>query len=146
LLFRGLSSFRPLLAWLVLVSTLPVLPVAHRASVILLSVYRGLQKSRAPSVFCKRIVRIAVQPVFPRFRGRDDGMMRRSGVLGGVPIRRRIAAERGATRLACPQVHPSGVNLDAFLAHMAFRGNQLDNAADVTARILSHVPSRAPGQ
>src|SRR6478672_1198674 len=68
------------------------------------------------SVFRERIIRIAVQPPLSGFRRRDDGMLARSHVFGGVAIRRRVAAERDAARLAGSKMDPAGADLDALLA------------------------------
>ena len=47
----------------------------------------------------------------------DDRMTLRAGMLAGVPVRRRIAAQRNATRLAGAQMDPLRTNPDALLAH-----------------------------
>src|SRR5690348_14644977 len=46
-----------------------------------------------PSVLRIRFVRKAVQPAFPGFGRGDNGMSAGSGVLAGVPVGRRVAAE-----------------------------------------------------
>jgi hypothetical protein len=45
----------------------------------------------------------------------------RTSVPAGVSVGRRIAAQRGAARLARTQVHPAGANQDALLAHSPLR-------------------------
>jgi len=48
-------------------------------------------------------------------------MTLRAGMLAGVPVRRRVAAQRNATRLAGTQMDPLRANPDALLAHSPFR-------------------------
>lgn len=48
----------------------------------------GPQIPTAKSVFSEGIVRIAIQPALSRFGGRNDGMLSRSNMLGGVAIGR----------------------------------------------------------
>ena len=48
-------------------------------------------------------------------------MLRRVGVFTGVPIRRAVAAERHATRLARTQMHPACADLYALFAFAALR-------------------------
>ena len=82
---------------------------------------------RATSVFRNVIVRIAVQPTFPWLRRCDHGMLAKPRVLGCVAVRRAVATQGRATRLTRPQMNPSGANLDALIAFLAFRmGNGCD--------------------
>ena len=60
------------------------------------------------SVLRKLVVRIAVR--------RNHRMRGRSSVLRGMAIRRVVAAERRAARLAGTQVNPLPADLDALLA------------------------------
>jgi hypothetical protein len=45
----------------------------------------------------------------------------RTGMRAGVPVRRRIAAQRNATRLAGTQMDPLRANPDALLAYPSSR-------------------------
>ncbi len=67
---------------------------------------RTANRDRA-SVLYECIIRVAVQPPLARFCGRDDGVRGRSRVRAGVTVRRRVAAERDAARLAGPEVDPA---------------------------------------
>jgi hypothetical protein len=46
-----------------------------------------LHRAVRPSIFRKRIVRVAVQPPLTRLSGGNDGMAAGPRVLGGVTIR-----------------------------------------------------------
>jgi hypothetical protein len=81
----------------------------------------GPQGHRYSLIFGKRVVRIAVQPALARLRRSNDRMLRRVRVFAGVPVRRTVAAERHATRLARPQMHPIAADLDALFAFPALR-------------------------
>jgi len=48
-------------------------------------------------------------------------MLRGMRVFAGMPIRRTVATERNATRLARPQMNPVRTDLFAFLAFAALR-------------------------
>src|SRR5438874_13447670 len=51
----------------------------------------------------------------------DNRMLARVRVFARVPVRRAVAAERDATRLARAQVNPATANLHAFFAFAALR-------------------------
>ena len=78
-----------------------------------------------PLILDERVVGEAVQPPLAGFGGGHDRMAARARVRARVAIRRRVAAERRAARLAGSQVDPAAVDLDAFLALAAIRGNLL---------------------
>ena len=56
-------------------------------------------------------------------------------VFAGMPVRRGVAAERHATRLAGSKVQPLRANLDAFLTGALTRLLDLLNGFDVGARL-----------
>jgi len=64
-------------------------------------------------------------------------MTRRCGMSARVPIRRRIAAQRGAARLARAKVDPSRAGLHALVALPAHRS--FDGRHGVEMRASSHV-------
>jgi hypothetical protein len=68
------------------------------------------------SVLSERIVWIAIQPALSRLGGRNDGMLSRPHMLGGVAIGRRIAAQCDTARLARSKVNPTGADFHALLA------------------------------
>ena len=65
-------------------------------------------------------------------------MSGRVGVLGGVAIRRTVAAERHAARLAGPQMDPVSVNLHALLTFPLFRVRDGRDRGDVLAGFVGH--------
>src|SRR6476660_6146329 len=73
------------------------------------------------SIFSEGLVWIAVQPMLPRLRGSDHRMRTGVRVLAGVLIRRAVAAQRDATRLARPEMHPIRTDLHAFFAFATMR-------------------------
>jgi len=73
------------------------------------------------SVFGEGFVRVAVQPALARLRRSDHWMSTGVRVFAGVLIGGAVAAQRDSTRLACPEMHPIGTNLYAFLAFTALR-------------------------
>ena len=73
------------------------------------------------SEFGYRVVGVAIQPAFSRFRRRNHWMLAGTGVLTRVPVRRRIATQRDAATLTGAQVHPPGTHLHAFLAFPSSR-------------------------
>lgn len=73
------------------------------------------------SIFCKGVVRIAVQPALARLPRSNHGMPTLVRVFSGVPVRRTVAAERDAACLAGPQMNPVVADLHAFFAFAALR-------------------------
>jgi len=67
---------------------------------------RAQASQNVRSVFGKGVVRIAVQPMLARLCGCYHRMTARVRMFAGVPIRRAIAAERDAARLARAQMDP----------------------------------------
>jgi hypothetical protein len=59
--------------------------------------------------------------VFVRLRGSDNRMPAGVRVLARVPIRRAVAAERDATRLARAQMHPAAADLHTLFAFPSLR-------------------------
>src|SRR5512144_1112 len=88
------------------------------------------------SIFCERIIGIAVKPTLAGFGGRDDRMAALVGVAARVPVRRRVAAARAAAHLARAQVHPSRAGLDTFFALARFRLLHVVDRRNVLTRIL----------
>ena len=56
-----------------------------------------------------------------RLRGSDNRMPAGVRVFAGMLVRRAIATERHAARLARPQMHPAAADLHAFFAFAALR-------------------------
>jgi hypothetical protein len=80
----------------------------------------SLTQSKTPVlIFCKRVVRIAIQPTLAGLSGRNNGMTGRTSVLAGMPVRRAVAAQRDAAFLTSPQVDPLRPDLYAFFAFAA---------------------------
>jgi len=79
------------------------------------------KETRYYLIFCKRVVRITVQPTFAWLCGCDDRMAYRARVFACVTVRRAVAAERDTTCLAGPQMNPVCTDLYAFLAFAALR-------------------------
>src|SRR5207237_9292687 len=71
-------------------------------------------------------------------RRRDHWMIRRSRVLGGVLVGRRIAAERRAAALARAEMHPRRTDLHALVAKMFPRMFHRGDAVDVRAAPVTH--------
>lgn len=86
------------------------------------------------SVFGKSVVWKAVQPALARLRRRNHRMRRSARMFRGVPVRRRVAAQRGPARLTRPQVNPPRSDLDALLTLAGFRLHDGLNGIDVRAR------------
>jgi len=57
-----------------------------------------------------------------------------AGMTAGVPVGRRIAAQRGAARLARPEVHPPIARFHAFFTDPLRRVLDLGDGLDVLAR------------
>lgn len=85
------------------------------------------------SVFSERVVRIAVQPSFPVFAGRDHRMSGGTRVLAGVLVRRAVAATRPAALLTGAQMNPLRTYLDAVLTLLPFGVLDVVDALDVLA-------------
>jgi hypothetical protein len=79
----------------------------------------GCQQSRRQDH--GEFIDVAPAPVFPNLHGRHDGMVRRTKVLGGVPVLRIVAATHVSTGSAKPQVDPRVAELEAFLAAACVR-------------------------
>jgi hypothetical protein len=59
-------------------------------------------------------------------------------MFAGVAVRRTVAAERGATRLARSKVDPRGADLHTLVALPAFRLSDSRNRTDVAAALVRH--------
>src|SRR5207244_3195194 len=81
----------------------------------------GKPSVTAASVFRHDVVGIAVEPALLGLSRGNHRVPDRVRVLGRVPIRRVVAAERRAALLTRPQMHPLGADLHARLALSAFR-------------------------
>src|SRR2546426_6280186 len=90
------------------------------------------------SIFGERVVWKAIEPSLARLRRRDHRMARRPRMLAGVPVRRRVAAERRAAALAGAQVHPLRADLHALLAHVFLRMFDGGETVDVSASGFRH--------
>jgi hypothetical protein len=75
----------------------------------------------ATSVFRKVIVWIAVQPPLPGLCRDNHRMSTGARMRRGVAVWRAVATQGRTTHLARPQMNPSGTNLDALIAFLAFR-------------------------
>ena len=73
------------------------------------------------SVFTESVVRITIQPSFPRLRGRDDRMSTGVRVFAGVTIRRAVAAQCHAAGLTRAKMNPVIAEFDALFAFTALR-------------------------
>jgi hypothetical protein len=89
-------------------------------------------------VLCKGVVRIAVQPEFPRLGRGDHRMATRVGMLRGVAVGRRIAAQCRATRLTGAQMDPWAAGFDALLALMALGAFDGVDRIDMRTRLIGH--------
>jgi Endodeoxyribonuclease RusA len=87
------------------------------------------------SVFRVRLVGVAPQPTLAGLGGGDDGMAGRAGVLGGVPVRRVVAAVRAAARLTRAEVDPAPADLHAFVALAGAGGLHLADLLDMGTRV-----------
>src|SRR5438874_1833220 len=96
-------------------------PVAGRFSRCFSPSGNGPQGRGYSLIFAKRVVWIAIQPMLARLCRSDNRMSARARVFARVPVRRAVAAERDATRLARAQVNPATANLHAFFAFAALR-------------------------
>ena len=65
-------------------------------------------------------------------------MLRGAGVFAGMPVRRAVATERDATRLAGPQMHPLRADLHAFFAFAALRLLDGRNHVEMSAASVRH--------
>ena len=80
------------------------------------------QKTRnLRSIFGESLVGVAVQPMLSRLRRCDHRMTTGVRVFAGVLIRRAVATQRDAARLARPEMHPIGTDLYAFFTFATMR-------------------------
>src|SRR5262249_52977355 len=82
---------------------------------------------------------IAIHPSLSALGGGDHRMPARVSVLRGVPVRRAVAAQRDAARLARAQMNPLVFELRAVLALVLLRSLDLRDAADMPASAARHV-------
>src|SRR5918996_4234502 len=87
------------------------------------------------SILAESIVNEAIQPAFADFSGRDNRVVARASVLARVAVRRRIATERAAARLAGAQMHPAITRLHACFAFATARSLDAADRIDVSACI-----------
>jgi hypothetical protein len=62
-------------------------------------------------------------------------MAGRASVPARMPIRRRVAAQGGPATLTRSEMHPSGIDLDAFLTHSRFCEFHLVERVNVSAGV-----------
>src|SRR5258708_23369637 len=77
------------------------------------------ERSRDGSVGERPFVGVAPHPCLPRLGGGDDGMSAGLEVLGGVPVRRGVAAGDVTAGQALSEVDPAASHLEAVLATRA---------------------------
>jgi hypothetical protein len=87
---------------------LQVLPLARLSGLSpLCGLDAQIQIRSAPGlIFGKRVVRVTVQPALVRLSRSNDRMTCSVGMFAGVTVRRAIAAQRYAARLAGAQMDP----------------------------------------
>src|SRR5881397_934580 len=101
---------------------------------------RAVVRGRAAGEVERHLVDVAPSPTFGRVVAFDDRMAGRVEVLGGVMVRRAVAAADVAARPAEPQMHPDRIDLQALLAAER-AGDDLADAGRVGA-FVSHWSSR----
>jgi hypothetical protein len=110
----------------------------------------GLLMSCNTSVLGHLVIGITVQPLLPGFGGRDHRVARCAGVLRGVAVGRRVAAERHPAGLARAKVHPSRACLHALFTLPAFGQPERRDLVDVLTHRASlrftGSPSTVPGR
>src|SRR5262249_36316490 len=82
--------------------------------------------SVSPSVLGEEVGGIAVGPALGRLGGGDHRVPAGVRVLGGMAVRRVVAAPRDAASLAGPQMAPPPADRDAVLAHPLGRLELMD--------------------
>lgn len=92
------------------------------------------------SVLDERLVFETEEPPLAGFRRRDDRVVLLAGVLAGMTVWRRIAAERRAAALARAQMYPRRTELDALFAFLGARRLERADSRDVSAH-RGHVAS-----
>lgn len=103
----------------------------------------------ARTVSAGQIVGITIEPAFAGLSRGDNGMIRGVGVFAGVPIRRAVAAKRGAALLAGAQVHPGRTNFHALFAFAHLRLFDGANRIEMRATTRGHdakIARRPPGR
>lgn len=71
------------------------------------------------------LVDVAPAPVLARLRAHDEGVVRRSEVLAGVLVLRRVTTSHTTAGEAHPQVEPRITNCETFLAARGARNDVL---------------------
>src|SRR5262245_27306058 len=90
------------------------------------------------SIFRKGVVRITIQPALSRLRRCNYRMFARARVLGGVAVRRVVAATRRAAFLTGPQMHPTCADFHTLVTLPALRLFDGRNSLDMGAGWVSH--------
>jgi hypothetical protein len=85
------------------------------------------------SILTEGIVDVAIEPAFANLRGCDNGMVTRASVLARMAVRRRIAAEGAAARLAGAQMNPAIAGLHAFFAFVTAWSLDATDRVDMSA-------------
>src|SRR5262249_53140961 len=105
-------------------------PVASRASTLPrrreAAGLRVGRRRRRPLDLEHEVVDVAPEPRLARFERAHDRVGRRVEVLGGVAVRRAVAAADVAARLAHAQVDPPPTDREAVLATVGVRRDRLD--------------------
>jgi len=92
----------------------------------------------SPLVLCKRVIRVAIEPTFPRFGGGNDRMSARMSMFGRVAVGRGITTKCDATLLASSQVHPWRSGLHAQLADPNLGLFDLVDSFDMSTHFNQH--------
>src|SRR5437016_1818045 len=101
---------------------------------------RAVVRGRAAGEVERRLVDVAPSPTFGRVVAFDDRMAGRVEVLGGVMVRRAVAAADVAARPTEPQMHPDRIDLQALLAAERAGDDRAD--AGPVGTFVSHWSSR----
>lgn len=102
---------------------------------------QSISRLKCQLVFAKRLIHVAIQPLFARLRGSDHRMPRGARVLRRVPVRRTVTTECDSAFLTCPQMHPFVTRFHALCAFASLRMFHRANLVKMGATSASHVYS-----
>ena len=102
--------------------------------------YWRLHFGHGRSIFREGVIGIAVEPAFSWLCRCDHRVSAGLRVLDGVTIRRRVAAQRHAARLARSEMHPRRAYLDALLA-LRRRGRLISSIAAMCGAVFGTASS-----
>src|SRR5581483_9883490 len=91
----------------------------------------------------ERLVDIAPAPALRRVVALDDRVLRRVEMLGGVAVRRIVAAADMAAGPAQSEMHPARAGLQAFLAAARARRDTADGRDMGAVQSRAHEPASA---